>query len=55
MIKSLGKSEAEDILVEKGKIQVSCEFCNAIYEFDSVDVKQLFESIINLPDNKTTH
>ncbi len=55
MIKSLGKTEADDILTEKGKIQVSCEFCNAIYEFDSVDVKQLFESDINLPDKKTTH
>jgi len=55
MIKSLGKSEADDILTEQGKIQISCEFCNASYEFDSVDVKQLFESEINLSDNNTTH
>ena len=55
MIKSLGKSEATDILAEQGKIQISCEFCNANYEFDSVDVKQLFESDINLPENNTTH
>jgi len=55
MIKSLGKSEASDILHEQGKIQISCEFCNANYEFDSVDVKQLFESDMNLPENYTTH
>ena len=55
MIKSLGESEAEDILLDQGKINVSCEFCNADYEFDRVDIKQLFESDINLTSTDTLH
>ena len=55
MIKSLGKSEAENILLEQGKINVSCEFCNADYEFDSIDIKQLFKSDNNLTSTNTLH
>lgn len=55
MIKSLGKSEVDDILAEKGKLNVSCEFCNARYEFDCIDIEQLFGSEVSSPANKTRH
>ena len=42
MLISLGPKEVQDILQEQGKIKVDCEFCNAHYEFDSVDVEALF-------------
>jgi len=42
MLLSLGPKEVQDILQEQGKIKVDCEFCNAHYEFDSVDVEALF-------------
>jgi molecular chaperone Hsp33 len=44
MLLSLGPKEVQDILQEQGKIKVDCEFCNAHYEFDSVDVEALFAS-----------
>jgi len=42
MLRSLGKEEVENILVEQGKIEVHCEFCNAGYTFDAVDAAALF-------------
>jgi molecular chaperone Hsp33 len=42
MLLSLGRDEAESILAERGKIEVTCDFCNARQEFDAVDVGHLF-------------
>lgn len=42
MLLSLGRAEIDDILDREEAISVSCEFCNADYRFDRVDVEQLF-------------
>ena len=42
MIISLGQDEARSIVKEQGNIEVDCEFCNAHYAFDAVDVEKLF-------------
>lgn len=42
MIVSLGEEEARSIIAEQGSIKVDCEFCNAHYSYDSIDVEQLF-------------
>jgi len=42
MIKSLGNEEANSIIHEQGSISINCEFCNAEYIFDVIDVKQIF-------------
>lgn len=42
MIRGLGQEEAEDILAERGAIDVSCDFCGQHYRFDAVDAAQLF-------------
>jgi len=47
MIISLGLAEARSIISEQGKIHVDCEFCNAQYNYDSIDVENLFASSIN--------
>ena len=44
LIISLGLDESRKIILEEGEIQVDCEFCNAQYIFDSVDVENLFAS-----------
>lgn len=44
MLKSLGKQECRDIIQEQGAIDVTCEFCNAGYAFDGVDVERLFKT-----------
>ena len=45
MLLSLGYDEVTTTVKEEGKVAVDCEFCNAHYEYDSVDVEQLFASV----------
>lgn len=40
-LRLLGRDELEDLLAAEGRIEVRCEFCNAGYELDRVDVEQL--------------
>ena len=42
MILSLGKVEVEEILVERGEVEVACEFCGQQQRFDPVDAAQIF-------------
>jgi molecular chaperone Hsp33 len=42
MIRSLGVDEAEEIIAERGEIEVGCDFCGKQYHFDAVDAAQLF-------------
>lgn len=55
MLLSLGRDEAVEIIEQEGEISVSCEFCNAHYSFDLIDVEQVFsESGAPVPSS-TTH
>lgn len=42
MIRSLGREEAEEIVAERGEIEVGCDFCGKQYHFDAVDAARLF-------------
>jgi molecular chaperone Hsp33 len=42
MILSLGQAEVEEILTERGEVEVSCEFCGQQQRFDPVDAAQIF-------------
>ena len=42
MLVQLGRDEVDSILVEQGAVSVTCDFCNALYSFDPIDVQQLF-------------
>lgn len=42
IVKSLGRQEAESIIAEKGKIEVTCSFCGSVYQMDAIDVATLF-------------
>ena len=42
MIRSLGREEADEIVAERGEIEVGCDFCGKQYRFDAVDSAQLF-------------
>lgn len=55
MLKSLGKDELNDILRDEGRIEVSCDFCNAHYHFDSVDVEHLFNATPEINISSTRH
>lgn len=42
MLRSLGADESRSILAERGSVEVRCDFCNRAYQFDAVDIEQLF-------------
>jgi molecular chaperone Hsp33 len=42
MLRMLGRPEVDSVVVERGHVEIHCEYCNQRYEFDSVDVAQLF-------------
>ncbi len=56
MLIGLGEAEVLDIVAEQGEVSVNCEFCDAYYRYDSVDVAALFKGYIGSPDSSdTTH
>ncbi len=42
MLLTLGREEVDSVIEELGEVGVNCEYCNAQYTFDRVDVAQLF-------------
>lgn len=53
LVQSLGQDEATTILEEQGKIQITCEFCNASYTLDAIDVEQLYRETV--PGSDSVH
>jgi len=45
MLLGLGEEEVESIIEEQGKVEIICEFCDARYDYDSVDVAALFKGV----------
>ncbi|MCP8900380.1 Hsp33 family molecular chaperone HslO [Gilvimarinus xylanilyticus] len=41
-LESLGREEVEQLLAEKGTIEIDCQFCNQLYRFNAEDVRELF-------------
>jgi len=54
-ILTLGKQEAEEELLGKGKLVVKCEFCNYEYIYDSVDVATIFHNGDNYSSSGQIH
>ncbi len=42
VITIIGEQEAQDLIKEKGIIDVHCDFCNQQYSFDPIDVTMIF-------------
>ena len=55
MLRTLGSEEVHAILEEQGEISVACEFCNQKYDFDSVDVEELFATTVPSKSSDTRH
>jgi molecular chaperone Hsp33 len=49
VLRTLGRAEAEATLAAEGRIEVVCEFCNRSYEFDRVDLGQIFAASYGAP------
>jgi molecular chaperone Hsp33 len=52
---AMGWTELEEILKERGNIEVNCEFCNKQYCFDKVDVNKIFAQNSSADDSETRH
>jgi molecular chaperone Hsp33 len=44
MLRGLGREEIDSVVAERGEVEVGCEFCGLQYQFDAVDVGELFSS-----------
>ena len=42
MLRGVGADEIRSVLSERGNVEVRCDFCNRAYQFDAVDVEQIF-------------
>jgi molecular chaperone Hsp33 len=47
MLLGLGRQEVDDIVEEQGRVEITCEFCDAAYNYDAVDVGALFARAAN--------
>lgn len=54
LLAAMGRAELESVLEEKGVVEVNCEFCNANYRFDPVDVERLLSELPS-PSSSTRH
>ena len=50
-LRLLGRPELESVLLERGLIEVNCEFCNQYYRFDKIDVEHLLRGDTSLPND----
>jgi molecular chaperone Hsp33 len=54
VLKLLGEAETRSVLAERGRVEVTCEYCGKRRHFDAVDVDSLFvESVA--PPSDTLH
>jgi molecular chaperone Hsp33 len=56
MLQTLGEDDLNDLIKERGVVEVCCEYCGRAYQFDQVDVARIFsETIIPIPESKGLH
>ncbi|MCO7225207.1 Hsp33 family molecular chaperone HslO [Pleionea sp. CnH1-48] len=51
----MSKEELLEIIKEEGKLTTACEFCNSQYEFDVIDVEQVFANAGHDQSDSTRH
>jgi len=55
MLRMLGRDEVQSIIVERGRVEVTCEFCRKRYTLDAVDAEQVFAAELQTPAGSTRH
>ncbi len=52
VLRMLGEAEIREAIEEQGSLEVICEYCGRLREFDSVDVSRLFaDNVVRGPDS----
>lgn len=54
-LRMLGYEEITSLFAERETVSVNCEFCNHHYEFDRVDVEELFASDVKMGGSQVRH
>jgi molecular chaperone Hsp33 len=54
-LRMLGYDEIISLFDERRIISVNCEFCNHLYEFDRVDIEELFASDVSVGGSSVKH
>lgn len=54
-LRTIGYDEVNSIIKEQGNVDIDCEFCGQHYQFDAVDVEQIFASTIFKQIPRTQH
>lgn len=54
-LRGIGEDEVNGILRERGLVEADCEFCNAHYRFDAVDVAGLFAEGMVVDESRARH
>jgi molecular chaperone Hsp33 len=49
MLRGLGREESDGLILERGVVEVGCEFCGQQYHFDAVDVGEMFAPPLDQP------
>lgn len=52
---ALGRAEMDEILADQGRVEVSCEYCNAHYQYAPLDIERLFRAPSQPPVNGIIH
>ena len=39
----LGAAEVDDLLRERGHVELTCEFCNRAFRYDDAQIEAIFE------------
>ena len=55
MLRMLGYQEVQSVFESEPNVGVRCQFCNHYYEFDRVDVEELFALNVAASDSTTRH
>jgi molecular chaperone Hsp33 len=42
ILRTLGRDDVDSLIEERGRVSVNCEFCDAEFSFDAVDVARIF-------------
>lgn len=53
MLRNLGQDEVNDIISERGKVDVGCDYCGTQYQFDAIDAVQLFSDAPQAPGSSS--
>jgi len=55
MLVSLGRKELESLVLERGEVEVTCEFCGKSYRYTAVEMQRLFEATEARASEATRH